>query len=463
MQTVLELVSVVVLVYFVCLNAVYLSLSLVSLTFLRKHIKRLRVVEDDDQLRNACPPVTIIVPAFNEAKTCVSSVQSLLTQDYPHLELIVVNDGSSDDTLECLIKSFDLERTWHYPTANLPCQEIRGLWHSPGAAGLLVIDKENGGKADALNAGLNHCRTPLFCAVDSDTLLEREALMRVARPFLQDERTVASSGILRVANGCRVVDGQVREVRLSRRLLPRFQVMEYLRSFLAGRIGWSALNAMLVISGAFGIFRRNDVVAAGGYSTNTVGEDMELVMRLHHMHGASGKAYHIGFVPDPVAWTECPETIGGLARQRDRWQRGLAESLFRHRAMCLNPRYGNVGMLAYPFFLFFELFGPFIELAGYVLATVGLVLGWVTPFYALVFFSLAVVTGIALSFIAVSLEEMGARRYKRVTDLLHLYWIALLENIGYRQLTTLWRVRGMLRKLFGARSWGRQQRKGFST
>ncbi len=462
-MTLLDAVSLLILMYFFAVNGAYFLLNFVSLGALRRHIRRLQTVQEDDQLRDACPPVTIIVPAYNEEANCVAAVQSFLTLDYPQLELVVVNDGSRDGTLARLQDHFRLERSWHYPTAQLPTQGIRGAWRSPIAPELLVIDKENGGKADALNAGLNHTRTPLFCAVDSDTLLERDALLRVCRPFLEDEQTVASSGIIRIVNGCEVRDGQVRSVRLSRKLLPRFQVVEYLRSFLAGRIGWSSINAMMIISGAFGIFRRADVVEVGGFSTSTVGEDMELVLRLHRLHREAKRRYRIRFVPDPVAWTECPESLNTLARQRDRWQRGLLESMVRHRRLLFNPRYGALGMLAYPFFLFFELIGPVIELSGYLFFTIGLYAGWVNSFYAIAFFTLAVVMGVALSFAAVGLEEIGARRYKRLRDLLGLYWCALLENFGYRQLTSVWRVQGMLRKAFGARGWGKQTRKGFQS
>jgi cellulose synthase/poly-beta-1,6-N-acetylglucosamine synthase-like glycosyltransferase len=326
-----------------------------------------------------------------------------------------------------------------------------------------VIDKENGGKADAINAGLNAVRTALFCVIDADSLLEREALLRVTRPFLEDSRTVAAGGIIRIVNGCTVRSGIVRDVRLPRSFLARVQILEYLRAFLSGRVGWAELNATLIISGAFGVFRRDVVAAAGGFATDTVGEDMEIVVRLHEHCRTSRMPYRIVFVPDPVAWTECPETIRGLGRQRDRWQRGLIEALLRHRRMLLNPRFGAVGMLSFPYFFFLEMLGPAIEVAGYGSFTVALALGRASAPFVAAFLALAIVFGIALSLAAVGLEELTFRRYQRWRDLLQLFWVAVVESVGYRQLSSFWRFRGIISKLRGKTQWGQAPRKGFTS
>ena len=297
--------------------------------------------------------------------------------------------------------------------------------------------------------------------MDSDSLLERDALIRVVRPFLEDRRTVAAGGIIRVVNGCTVKAGVVTDIRLPRNLLVKFQVLEYLRAFLAGRVGWDALGATLIISGAFGIFRRSLVAEIGGFATDTVGEDMELVVRLHRHCLEKGIPYRISFVPDPVAWTEAPSTVRTLSRQRDRWQRGLSEVIFRHRDMLLNPRFGRLGMWAYPHFYFLEVWGPIIEVSGYVAFGVSLLLGWASTAYVLGFLTVAVVLGIVLSVMAVGLEELTFRRYPRTTDLLWFFALAVLENAGYRQLTAFWRIRGALSFMRKKKGWGDMTRTGF--
>ena len=262
----------------------------------------------------------------------------------------------------------------------------------------------------------------------------------------------------------RVRAGVVSDVKLPRSLLACFQVLEYLRSFLAGRVGWAQLNATLVISGAFGAFDCATVVAAGGYDTSSVGEDMELVVRLHRYCRERGIRYHIEYIPDPVAWTECPEDVATLGRQRRRWQRGLTETLLIHRRMLLRPTYGAVGLLAFPFNFFFEMLGPAIEVAGYVGILVGILLGRVSPLQALDFFLAAFVLGIVLSVAAVALEEQTFRRYPRRRDVIGLFALAFLEVLGYRQINAWWRIQGMWAVISGKRGgWGVMKRKGFVT
>jgi len=451
-----------VLVYFVVLNTVYLGTSLFAFGALKRYAMRMKSLDLDDLVTAAgAPPITLVAPAFNEEATCVESVRSLLTLDYPEFEIVVVNDGSSDATLQRMVEAFNLEAAPRLPMASLPTAPVREVYRSRRHRNLWVVDKVNGGKADALNAGINLCRTPLFCAMDADSLLEPEALTRIVRPFLEDSRTIAAGGILRIVNGCEVKEGQVVRVRMPGNVWARFQVLEYLRAFLSGRMGWHALDATLVISGAFGIFRRSTVVDAGGYATDTVGEDMEMVVRLHRHCAERGIPYRIHFVPDPVAWTECPESLRTLGRQRDRWQRGLLQSLMRHRKMLFRRRYGRAGMLAFPYFFFLEMLGPVIEFIGYVVFVISLAAGRLDGPIVVAFLMVAVVMGIALSVSAVALEELSFRRYPRVQDLLQLFVLAVAENLGYRQLSTWWRFRGVVSALRGRTGWGRMDRKGF--
>ncbi|MBT8399363.1 MAG: glycosyltransferase, partial [Rhodothermia bacterium] len=327
---------------------------------------------------------------------------------------------------------------------------------------LWLIDKENGGKADALNAGINYCRAPLFCAIDADTLLERDGLLRVVQPFLEDSRTVAAGGIVRIANDCTVGYGQVVDVRLPKNELARLQVTEYLRAFLSGRVAWDETGMVLIISGAFGLFKRSLVVDVGGYSTDTVGEDMELVVRIHRHCRDTKIPYKVRFVPDPVAWTECPESISVLGRQRDRWQRGLAQVMVRHIKMLFNPRYGRVGMIAYPYFFFFEMLGPVMETIGYIVVALSIIFGMISPTLAIAFFAVAVVFGVALSAAAVTLEELSFHKYTRLSDLLRLFRVSVTENLGYRQLNAYWRMKGLYSYLKGDHSWGEMTRTGFA-
>jgi len=458
----LQAFNYLILVYFIVLNITYLAMSLVAFRALQKYARRLDSIDVTDLITSAgAPPVTLLAPAYNEEATCVESVKSLRMVEYPDYEILLVNDGSTDGTLPRLKEAFDLEPAPRVPTAELPTARVRGVYRSRKEPDLWVIDKENGGKADALNAGLNFCRTPFFCAMDSDTLLEPQALTRVVRPFLEDESTVAAGGIIRIVNGSIVKGGMVEDVRLPRKLVPRFQILEYLRAFLAGRMGWDALDSMLIISGAFGLFRRSAVVEAGGYWTRTVGEDMELVVRLHRRAREKGGPYRVAFVPDPVAWTEAPETLRVLGRQRDRWQRGLIQALTRHRKMLFHPRYGRIGLFAFPYFYILEMFGPLIELGGYLSFVAALFLGAVSTPFLVAFLMVAFFLGITLSVAAVGLEELSFRRYHRWSDLVRLFLLAVVENFGYRQLSQYWRVKGTFTAMLGRQSWGVMERKGF--
>lgn len=462
MAAVLEKANLVFIGYFLLINVSYLTLTIVAIRMLVMHGRRQRSFQLHELIaRESAPPISIIAPMYNEQATCVQSVHSLLALSYPHYEVLIVNDGSKDDTVSLVREAFDMERLVRYPTAEIPCEEIRGIYRSRQHKNLWLIDKANGGKSDALNAGINYCTKPLFCAIDADTLLDRDALLRVVRPFIEDHDTVAAGGIVRIVNDCPVHRGRVADVRLPTRRLARYQVLEYLRAFLSGRIGWDAMGMVLIISGAFGLFRRSTVVEVGGYATDTVGEDMELVVRLHRFCREQKRRYAIRFVGDPVAWTECPESLTVLGRQRDRWQRGLSQVLMRHRKMLFNPRYGRVGMMAYPYFFFLEMVGPAIEALGYTVFLVALVTGSLSWLHALAFFLVSVGLGILLSIMSVVLEEISFRRYNRVGDLLRLFWLSIEENLGYRQLNTYWRLRGLYSSMRGRMEWGDMTRRGF--
>jgi cellulose synthase/poly-beta-1,6-N-acetylglucosamine synthase-like glycosyltransferase len=452
-----------ILVYFVILHSIYVLMWVLSLRTVAGYLRQ-RPFRDVLTLYQSrlTPPISVVVPAFNEAANIVGSVRALTRLQYPEYEIVVVNDGSTDDTLERLTAAFDLRPVRLPARRELVTKPVRAVYQAAGPISLLVVDKTNGGKADALNAGINASRYPLFCATDADSVLEDDALLKVVAPFLEyPEEMVAVGGNVRVANGSTIVDGRIARVGLPREPLAMFQIVEYLRTFLTGRMGWSALRSLLIISGAFGLFRKAAVVAAGGYRTDTVGEDMELVVRIHRTLREQRVPYRMVFIPDPICWTEAPASVAALRRQRNRWQRGLIESLVAHRRMFLNPRYGVIGLFAMPYFVIFEMLGPAIELSGYALVIAAALAGMLDRAFMLLFFAVAFLTGVFLSVASVLLEEMAFHRYRGFRTLLRILGYSLLEPVCYRQLMAWWRTVGIVDYLRRRRDWGEQSRRGF--
>ena len=453
-----------ILVYFLALNSFYALLLVLSIPEIWEQT---RLAEDEDFQRlmqsDALPPITILVPAYNEQKTIEASVTAILALHYRNYEVVVVNDGSKDETLEALRHAFDLYEIPRTYPETIPTKPLRALYRSRARTKLVVIDKENGGKADSLNAAINASRFPLVIAVDADTLIEPDALLRLTRPFLLGRRIAAVGGTVRVANGCVVKHGQVTDARVPRGMLPGVQVVEYLRAFLFGRLGWNRLGGNLIISGAFGLFRKDHLLAVGGYDATSIVEDLDLVVRLHRYLRSHKVRYEIPFIPDPVAWTEVPESLQVLARQRGRWQRGLVAAMWQYRGMLFNPRYGRVGLIAVPFYTFGEMLAPLVEVFGYGITIAGLALGVVNVSFALLFILVAWGYGMLLSLWAVVLEEVSFHRYRRFGDLVRLVLFATLENFGYHQCGVWWRLRAFF--TLGGRKhvWGEMPRRGFET
>ncbi len=452
--------------FFIVVNATYSVLLLLSYRQIVLHLRHNQFSDYRVMVQSELAvPVSIITPAYNEAVSIVESVRSLLKLSYGKFEVVVVNDGSTDRTMEVLKREFGLRRSKIVYIQSMKTEHVRGIHLSdrPEYRNLIVVDKVNGGKADALNAGINVSRYEHICAIDADSILEDGALLKVMKPFMEDDKVIAVGGIVRIANGCKVVNGRVIDVALSTAILPIFQVVEYFRAFLSGRMAWQGMNALLIISGAFGMFKKSALISAGGYQADTVGEDMELVTRLHRTMREKRERYRIAFVPDPVCWTEAPESLRVLGRQRNRWHRGLLETMLIHRQMILSREYGLVGMAAMPYFFFIELMGPAIEFAGYLIVLAMAVAGILDVEMLLLFFTLSLFYGVMFSVGAVLLEEVSFRRYPRPRDLAMLIAFGMLENFGYRQLTTWWRVKGMLFYLFGKKHWGEMKREGFQS
>ena len=453
----MQLLFVYVLLYSLC------QLVITLVTWRRiNYERRFRRAEVREFLLTGFePPISVIVPAYNEEATIVATVNSMMQLRYAAYEVVVVNDGSKDATLDVLMQAFGLAAFPEAVQLRLPSQTVRAVYRSAAHPRLRVVDKVNGGKADAINAGINASRNPLFCCVDADSILERDALLRVVQPFIDDPRTVACGGTIRLVNGCTVQNGNIIETRLPRHPLARFQTVEYVRAFLFGRMGWSGVNALLIISGAFGLLHKDTVVAAGGYRHQTIGEDMELIVRMHHYLSARKTDYRISYVPDPVCWTEAPEDRNTLRNQRIRWQRGLCESLWLNRGLLFHPRGGRAGWLAFPYFLLFECAAPLVELAGYLLAAAAFMLGAVRVDTMMLLLLAALGFGLLLSTLSLWLDEMAFRVNPKPADLFILFGFAVLENFGYRQITLVWRVRGMWQWVRGKRSsWGEMKRIG---
>jgi cellulose synthase/poly-beta-1,6-N-acetylglucosamine synthase-like glycosyltransferase len=462
MKTTFEILAIVALTYFITLNGLYLLFTAIAWRGITHHRhERAYSAAAEAFSSPLTPPISILVPAYNEESGIVESVRSLLALRYPELEVVVVNDGSGDETIERLRQAFDLVPVRKALRDEIPTAPVRAAYASRRHPELSVIDKENGGKADSLNCGVNAARYPYVCAIDADAMLEEDALIRVAKPMLDDpDRVAATGGIVRIANGCTIEHGRVTAVGLPKSKLATMQVVEYFRAFLVGRVGWSRIRSLLIISGAFGLFRRSLVEAVGGWATDTVGEDVELVVRLHRYLRERGEDYRIEFVPDPVCWTESPENLRQLSRQRRRWQRGLAETLWRHRRTWGNPRYGLLGTVAVPYFLVFELLGPVIQLMGYPIVGIAFATGAVSLRFVAAFLIMAILLGVLLSVSALALEEFSFRRHESGREAARLLLFAVLENFGYRQLNDVWRIQAFVDLARRRKSWGEMQRRG---
>ena len=451
----LQFANYVFFYYYLAANLFYLALLIRALQGNRAHRRRLASLQleslDDSPFT---APVSLIVPAYNEEETVVESVSALLQIDYPDLELIIVNDGSSDATLEKLSAYFDLREVSRLYVARIPCNPVRRIFSSGVDRRMLVLDKANGGsKADAVNAGINAARSPYLCVIDADSLLEPDALRRImAESYSDAVPLVATGGIVRVLNGSRG-RGSNLEVRVPRRPLEAAQVVEYLRSFLIGRAGWTSGNMLSIVSGAFGVFSREHVMQIGGFRNGSIGEDFDLVVRLHRRLLETGKPYRIRFVPEPTCWTQVPADFRSLARQRARWQNGLFDVLWRNRDMLFRPRYGRCGSVMLPFLWLFELAAPAIETLGYAAIVVAEAVGALRPLFFLEFLLFGYAFSTMISIGSVLLEEVTYRRYARAGDVALLIGFCFVEHFPYRQLNMVWRLMGMWNFLRGKRTW----------
>lgn len=449
--------------YYLLSNLAYLTMLVIALRTSAAHLRHLQSIRFDwIKSSPMVPPITLLVPAHNEEQSICTAVRNLLDLDYPELEVIIINDGSADNTLQVMQKEFRLRPVRAVYVPQVASAPVRGLYRSDLDSRLLVVDKDSvGSKADAINAGLNAASSPYVCVVDADSVLERDALLRIMVPILADPaNVVAAGGIIRVLNGSEIETGRIRRVRLARKSIEVIQVIEYLRAFLIGREAWARGNMLMIVSGAFGIFRTDLVRGVGGYRPFAIGEDFDLVARLHRQLLEKRANYRIEFVPDPVCWTEVPSDLRSLARQRARWHKGLVDVLWPNRDMLFRPRYGRVGSLALPYLWLFELLAPVIEIAGFVtvlLAAVYGALSW-TFFLQFVLFGYGFATLISIG--SVLQEELTYKRYNDWQDVATLVSYCFLEHFPYRQLHMIWRLQGLWQYFRGDMAWRPLRRQG---
>lgn len=456
--------------YSITINCVYLLLLIMSFYQVNRQFKKWNMKPKTMLFKNRMlPSISIIAPAFNEELTIIENVNSLLNLEYPDYELVIVNDGSIDSTLDKLITYFDLKRVDVTYESKLMTKQVLGIYLNSSIPKLAVIDKMNGGKADSLNAGINYSKKEYFCGIDADSVLERDALLKLSALTIdQSMETPALGGNVYPINGCIVDKGYISEKHIPKKNLARFQNIEYIRAFMAGRLGWASINSLLIISGAFGLFRKERIIGIGGYLTqsgkyekDTVGEDMELVVRIRRLMRELKLSFKICYAFNANCWTEVPEDRKSLRKQRYRWHRGLIEILVFHRKMMFNPRYGRTGLIAIPYFFLFEMIGPILEMEGYLMVIAAIFLGLLNQQIALLLFISSILLGTLISIASLVIAEKDVVHF-RMREILILIFYAFIENFGIRQIISLWRVGGYF-KMFGKNSgWGKPTRKGFS-
>lgn len=465
MNQFIEYLNIAIFFYAITISIAYVVLAILSARALHLYMRKNKFVDHNVILTSPnAPSVSLIAPAYNEEKTIVENIRSLLSIHYTDFEVIIVNDGSKDTTMQTMIDAYQLEKVNFFVHQKIPCKRIRGVYKSTNKAykKLIVIDKENGGKADALNAGVNVSEYNLITCIDVDCIVEQDALLKLVKPYLEEkEKVIATGGVIRIANSCVIDQGRLLEAHVPKNIIPRFQVIEYLRAFLLGRMAWSKLNGLLLISGALGIFDKEIVIACGGYRTDTVGEDMELVVRMRRYMTDQKLKYRVVYIPDPLCWTEAPDNYPLLARQRNRWMRGTMETLWFHKKLFFNPKYGLLGLLSYPFWFFFEWLAPIVEFLGLLYFIFLVFIGYSNWHFFLILFLAVYFFAITISILSIVFEEFSYRQYEKYKDILKLILGLLIEPIVYHPRSVWWGLKGNIDKFKGQHSWGEMTRTGF--
>ena len=465
MQLVSHLFNGFFLAYAVLISFSYILLTIISFKACRKYLRKNKFTNYDAILTATfSPSVSLIAPAYNEGANIIENVRSLLSLHYNNYQVIIVNDGSKDDSMEKLISAYDLYPTPHVYKQVIQTKRVKNIYKSsnPALDNLLVVDKENGGKADALNVGLNISTCDLVACIDVDCVLEQDSILKLVKPFMEsvNKKVIATGGVVRIANSCEIRDGKLIKVHLPEKFIPRVQTLEYLRAFILGRMAWAEMNGLLIISGAFGMFDRKIAIIAGGYNHKTVGEDMELVVRMQRYCYEHKIDFRVKFIPDPLCWTEAPENHKILSRQRNRWTRGTIETLLFHRKMIFNPKYGLLGMISFPYWLLFEWLGPVIEFIGLAYFAILAIMGLIHMKLFLALLLAVYCFALMISSFALFLEEFTYFQYKSRREMLTLFITALLEPIAFHPFMVWYAIKGNYDYIRGKKSWGEMTRKG---
>jgi cellulose synthase/poly-beta-1,6-N-acetylglucosamine synthase-like glycosyltransferase len=466
-NTLFEFFTYGILIYSILLLLFYVLIIVLSGGELKLYLRKSSFT-DYNLLASSeyAPTISILAPAYNEGANIIENVRSLLAVHYNNMELIVINDGSKDDSLEKLIEAYNLVKVPFLVNGKIKTKQIRNIYKSTNSLyhKLIVVDKINGGKADALNTGINVASNKYIVCIDVDCILEQDAMLKLIKPFLEeiDLRVIATGGVVRIANSCEVVNGKLVKVHLPKQFLPRMQTLEYIRAFLLGRMAWSRMNGLLIISGAFGAFDREIAIKAGGYNSATVGEDMELIVRMRRYMHDNKLPYKVSFIPDPLCWTEAPGSYKILGRQRNRWTRGTIETLQIHKKMFFNKRYGVLGFLSYPYWFFFELLAPLIEFSGFIFLLIFAFLGMIAWPVFLLLLAFILAFGFLYSVFAILVEVTTFNQYKKRSDILRLIVTAFVEPILFHPFVVWSAVRGYSDFLRKRKSWGEMTREGFN-
>ncbi|MEL1252252.1 glycosyltransferase [Flavobacterium sp. DGU38] len=456
-----------ILGYAILIMSSYLILAYLSMKELRSYLRKNSFVDYEVLLTSEfAPKLSLIAPAYNEGFTIEENVKSLLSLNYNNYQVIVVNDGSKDNSMEILIKIYDLVLTELDIHAKIETKKVKGIYASRNSAfkKLIVVDKENGGKADALNVGLNIAQNPYVVCIDVDCILDKDSLLKLAKPFLEShgKRVIATGGVVRIANQCIIKNGRLVEVNIPDAILPRIQVLEYLRAFLLGRMAWGRLDGLLLISGAFGAFDREIAILAGGYNIKTVGEDMELVVRMRRYMLENKLPYTVSYIPDPLCWTEAPEDFKIFKKQRSRWMRGTIETLSFHKKMFLNPKYKLLGMISVPYWVLFEFLAPGIEFTGLLITILFIFFGLLNWHFFILLVFFVYTFAVFFSVVALLSEERTFHKYPKHTDFLKLLLAAFIEPLYFHPLAVYAALIGYKEKIKGTHGWGEMTRKGFT-
>ncbi len=465
-----DILNSIFLIYSIILFSIYIFIAIFSSIDLLFYTRKSRYFRFETiKEYKLLPTVSIIAPAYNEEKSIVENIKSLLSLDYPNLEVIVVNDGSTDNSLQKVIEHYSLVKVAYSFKETLKTQKVRGIYKSTNIAysNLIYVDKENGGKADALNVGINISRSTLFMGIDVDCIIEKDAILRMVKTFLEENnrKVIAAGGVVRIANSCDIKDGRIVRINYPKNFWAKFQTLEYFRAFTLGRMAWARINGLIIVSGAFGMFDRQIVLNVGGYDTKTVGEDFELVLRMRkYMHKVEKKKYKVAFIPDPLCWTEVPEKFKTLRNQRNRWTRGSIDTVLKHKDMLFRPKYGITGILSFPYWVLFEWLAPLVEAFGLVYFMILIIFSTINVQVFLILLAFIFFFSLFFSLFSVFYETMIFNRYKGFKFIISTFLVGMIELFVYHPLTVYFAILGNYTFFIkqNKKGWGKMARTGFN-